>query len=527
MSLALIVGLALFSPIFWWFVPFRYRIHFLLIVSIFLLYGLQSAPDLPHLAFVFPTTLVVMVIGVGLLIRPEALPKHWYWSVPCLAIIVWIVPSASPITALAKQIVSMGVGPALSGILSLTVLLGSVGISLAPVLRKIPMSALIVAFGLIAFIARVIAPETFPSTTSPLERQAALLLVVPLLLGVIPFAIPARIAVKGRSLTALIWLGLCIALQVILKWPALNLTFAQGFGGRFAIEWFSLSYVSFRLLHVVLDFRNGTLRLKDYSMVEFTVFALFFPTLSAGPITRLEATVPQFRENLRHHDLNRTFAGIMRILIGLAKKFIVADLLGIVALRPQMLGEALPPPTAWLMMYAFLLMFYFDFSGYTDTAIGLGLLYGLKLPENFERPFTKPNIAQFWQSWHITLTTWFRLYWFVPFSRWAMKHGLQKRTQLIVLLAQLSTMSFIALWHQITLGWWLWGIWQGIGLFAFRLAARPNNLVVSGGGSFVQPLMRGFRTWLTITYVALGFVFVALPDVPHVLRFFSALLGRG
>jgi len=204
MSLALIVGLALFSPIFWWLVPFRYRIHFLLIVSIFLLYGLQSAPDLPHLTFVFPTTLVVMVIGVGLLIRPEALPKHWYWSVPCLAIIVWIVPSASPVTALAKQIVSMGVGPALSGILSLTVLLGSVGISLAPFLRKIPMSAILVAFGLIAFVARVIAPEIFPSTASPLERQAALLLVVPLLLGVIPFAIPARIAVKGRSLTALI-----------------------------------------------------------------------------------------------------------------------------------------------------------------------------------------------------------------------------------------------------------------------------------------------------------------------------------
>lgn len=527
MSLALIVGLALFSPLFWCFVPFRHRIHTLLVVSVLSLYGLQSLSSGSHLAFVFPTTLVVMVVGVGLLIRPEALPKNWHWSFLCLAILVWVVPSASPVTALLDRIVSLGVVPSIHGVLSLIVILGGVGISFAPFLSKIPSSAIVVGFGLIALLARVIAPEALHISSSPLEMQAVLLIAASLLLGIIPLAIPPRVGAPWRSKIALIWLGFLIGLQVILKWPTLNLVFAHGFGGQVAVEWFSLSYVSFRLLHVVLDFHNGALRLKDYSLVEFVVFALFFPTLSAGPITRLEATVPQLRQNLKQPKLNRTFAGLMRILTGLAKKFVMADLLGIVALRPQMLGEPLTPTVAWLMMYAFVLMFYFDFSGYTDTAIGLGLLYGLELPENFERPFTKPNIAQFWQSWHITLTTWFRLYWFVPFSRWAMKHGLHKRTQLVLLLAQLSTMSLIALWHQITLGWWLWGIWQGIGLSAFRLLARPDNIAISGRMSLRQQIIRGFRIGMTITYVALGFVFVALPNTPQALRFFGALLGHG
>jgi D-alanyl-lipoteichoic acid acyltransferase DltB (MBOAT superfamily) len=151
--------------------------------------------------------------------------------------------------------------------------------------------------------------------------------------------------------------------------------------------------------------------------------------------------------------------------MGLFKKFVIADALAWIALNDVFAQEVKSPAWTWVLLYSYSLRIYFDFSGYTDIAIGLGRLLGIRLPENFASPYLKPNLTQFWNSWHMTLTQWFRSYFFNPFTR-AMRSGKQPvRAVLVILVAQIVTMVLIGLWHGVTVGFILWGLWHGAGLF--------------------------------------------------------------
>ena len=116
-------------------------------------------------------------------------------------------------------------------------------------------------------------------------------------------------------------------------------------------------------------------------------------------------------------------------------------------------------------MYAYAFRIFLDFSGYTDIAIALGRLLGVRLPENFAAPYLKPNIALFWNSWHMSLTQWFRAYVFNPLARRLRSATAQIPDWLACLVTQLVTMLLIGLWHGITWSFALWGLWHGIGLF--------------------------------------------------------------
>jgi D-alanyl-lipoteichoic acid acyltransferase DltB (MBOAT superfamily) len=165
----------------------------------------------------------------------------------------------------------------------------------------------------------------------------------------------------------------------------------------------------------------------------------------------------------------------------------------------------------WIHLYAYAFQIYFDFSGYTDIAIGMARLAGVKLPENFAAPYLKPNLTQFWNSWHITLTQWIRSYFFNPFNRWIRGFkNLPMWTMLLV--GQLATMLLIGLWHGITWNFILWGAWHGLGLFLQNRWSDFAKTRLSASDPRLQTALRLGGVFLTFHFVALGWVFFALSE---------------
>lgn len=290
------------------------------------------------------------------------------------------------------------------------------------------------------------------------------------------------------------------------------------------IRWIGISYIAFRLLSVLLDRQNNVL--KPVTLREFASYVLFFPTLAAGPIDRAE----RFAADLRApYTLNATsFAwGAWRILVGMFKKFVLADTLALIALNDAHAMRAESALGLWVMLYAYAFRLYFDFAGYSDIAIGLGRLAGFTIPENFDRPYSKPTLTAFWNSWHMTLTNWVRAYFFNPASRALRTRAREASPALIIAVSQIATMLLIGLWHGVTWNFAIWGLWHGVGLFihnrwanatrtqARQLQEKPRlGALVNLGGVL-----------LTFHYVALGWVWFALSDPPLALDVFSRLVG--
>ncbi|MBK9750312.1 MAG: hypothetical protein IPO91_26555 [Chloroflexi bacterium] len=148
-----------------------------------------------------------------------------------------------------------------------------------------------------------------------------------------------------------------------------------------------------------------------------------------------------------------------------------------VSLNPTIADQITSLPGLALFLYGYALRLFFDFSGYSDIAIGIGILFGIRLPENFNRPYLKTNLTAFWQSWHATLSAWARAYVFSPLSRAMIKR--KWNAVLNVLIAQLATMIVIGLWHGIAWNFLLWGVWHGFGVVRAQAVERPHPRVVS------------------------------------------------
>ena len=178
-------------------------------------------------------------------------------------------------------------------------------------------------------------------------------------------------------------------------------------------------------------------------------------------------------------------------------------------------------------IYAFSLRIYLDFAGYTDIAIGIGQLLGFKLPENFAQPYRKTNLTSFWNSWHITLSQWFRAYFFNPITRWLRSHPGQIPVWVIVLLGQLGTMLLIGLWHGISWNFAIWGLWHGLGLF---LHNRWTDWSRSTQKKLPQTkpvrILSTATSWfITFNYVSLGWVWFALSEPVHSLSILQKLFS--
>ena len=325
-----------------------------------------------------------------------------------------------------------------------------------------------------------------------------------------------------------------IAILVILKTPQLTLIFskaARSVNGQSTdlalntdIRWFGFSYIAFRLLSILIDSIKG--RKTNIGLGEFFIYVCFPPALSAGPIDRWDRFTKEYSSDTKSDIFDDLYSGLGQIALGLFHKFILADALSKLALSSQNAGLFLHKGWAWAALFAYALQIYFDFSGYSEIAIGLGILFGIRLPKNFDHPYLKPDLTKFWSSWHITLTQWVRSYVFNPLTRSLRGNKSHPLPQwLIILTTQLTTMLLIGLWHGVTINFVIWGIWHGFGLFVHQLYSRKT-------GPWLRSMSAGFRkiytvcsVLLTVFYVVLGWVWFVVPEFTDAVSFFGRLFG--
>lgn len=274
-----------------------------------------------------------------------------------------------------------------------------------------------------------------------------------------------------------------------------------------------ISYFSFKQVHFLVESARG--HYGDARLPTYLAYIFFFPMFAAGPIERYANFASQLERNAI--DRSDFSIGIERILLGAAKKFLLADLV-FAAFVPNadMSLDALrqePWGIVWLACFARFLMTYADFSGYTDMALGTARLFGIRLMENFNFPLLRSNLAEFWRAWHISLSSFARDYVYLP---------LLGATRLPSL-ALIASMASIGLWHAGNPGWLLWGLHHGVGLALLaqfhRHAPRSPRLQRLRAHAAFRPLAT-FATW---TYITLGY---ALTFRPEQLSSALSLYGR-
>ena len=219
-----------------------------------------------------------------------------------------------------------------------------------------------------------------------------------------------------------------------------------------------LSFFTFEFIHFAADSYQG--KTERVSLSEYASFILFFPSMVAGPIKRIQDFQPKLRE--ARFDPTLAAQGVTRILAGLMKKHVLADTL---TLWSDNLGtDALYSAPGWqvfLWVLAFGGKIYFDFSGYSDIAIGSGYLFGVRIPENFSWPYASTSVTEFWRRWHVSLSTWIRDYIYVPLG--GSRLG-PRRAALNVIVA----FAVSGLWHGAAYNFVVWGLWHGVLLVVHR-----------------------------------------------------------
>ena len=394
-----------------------------------------------------------------------------------------------------------------------------------------PAWVVIVGAVLLVDASRYAGLERLFGFVTPRLHLTVVFLAVLLLVGlVLNFLISRRIQLLGLAGVGIILLFVVIKAPGLMEWFLSKAASRLGMepdSSRVAFSWLGFSYIAFRLLHTFRDRQIG--RLPALTLAEYVTYAIFFPAFSAGPIDRAERFVQDIRRPQPLDSDGWLFAG-QRFFVGLFKKFVLADALAFLALNEVFAAQVNQPGWMWLTVYAYAFQIYFDFSGYTDLAIALGRLMGIRLPENFAAPYLKPNLTQFWNSWHMTLTQWFRAYFFNPLTRALRSSASMLPVWLMILITQVSTMLLIGLWHGIAWNFVLWGLWHGIGLFIqnrWSEFVRPYASHWADSG-WRQKALYALGVVLTFHYVALGWVFFVLPveAVPRVLGILLGVAGR-
>lgn len=272
-----------------------------------------------------------------------------------------------------------------------------------------------------------------------------------------------------------------------------------------------VSFFTFEFIHYAVDRYRG--KVEKGSASEYLAFIFFFPTMVAGPIKRFQDFVVCLRNPSTDWQLDWN-RGITRILVGLAKKFAIADLLS--SLSNHLNQEDINLADRWVLvvwLFAYGWKIYFDFSAYSDIAIGSGRLFGIKIPENFDWPYTRTDIASFWRHWHISLYKWLVDYIFIPLGGSRVAPWRISCNVMVVMLVS-------GLWHGAALNFLVWGAWHGMLLVVHRWWISLQSRDVQVPHSFAYRTM----SWLlTYTMVNLGWAFFAM-DLETAALFFKKLL---
>jgi alginate O-acetyltransferase complex protein AlgI len=239
-------------------------------------------------------------------------------------------------------------------------------------------------------------------------------------------------------------------------------------------------------------------------------YLLLFPKAISGPITRFQEITDQMKK--REISIPQTAAGIRRFMLGFAKKALIADQLALITGR-EIFSQSplhLPAGLAWLALLCFTLQIYFDFSAYTDMAVGLGQSLGFDFGENFNYPYLSQSITEFWRRWHISLSKWFRDYVFYPLElkRRSIKWLIQPLNILVVFL-------LTGLWHGVTPPFIAWGLLQGAAL------------VLESGrfGIWLKKLWRPLQNGYALSVIMLGWILFRSPTLLYAWNYLKALAG--
>ncbi len=264
-----------------------------------------------------------------------------------------------------------------------------------------------------------------------------------------------------------------------------------------------ISFYIFQTLSYVIDVYRRDQKPCSHTL-DYALYLAFFPKLIAGPIIRAKEFLPQL-ELIKHFDAGRLFIGFRRIVIGLAKKVLIADQIG------QFVNITFANPgdfnitTTWLSVIAYTLQIYFDFSGYTDIAIGSAKILGYDLPENFNHPYSATSIRDFWRRWHITLSSWLRDYIYIPL-------GGNKKGGLRTFINIMVTMTLCGLWHGASWTFVFWGAWHGMAMSVTRFLQNNKYAVRMGA----------FLSWLlTMVTIMIGWIFFrshSFGDALHIIN---------
>jgi alginate O-acetyltransferase complex protein AlgI len=269
-----------------------------------------------------------------------------------------------------------------------------------------------------------------------------------------------------------------------------------------------ISFVTFTMTAYVVDIYRGVFAANTPFRIVLA-YVLFFPHLIAGPILKPHELIPQL-ENLQRSRFRHARTAILIFTVGLVKKIIFADQIATVVDRIYA-GGSYTAADALLAVYGFAVQIYCDFSGYTDMAIGLAMLLGVRLPNNFLRPYAASSLTEFWRCWHITLSFWLRDYLYIPL-------GGNRGSALIVVRNIMITMVLGGLWHGANWTFVIWGTIHGLGIAFLHLLRRTWK-------SARLPLPSSVGIFLTFNFVTAAWVFFRAPDFHAAVGVFSTLVN--
>ncbi len=269
-----------------------------------------------------------------------------------------------------------------------------------------------------------------------------------------------------------------------------------------------ISFFTFQSMSYTIDLYRRNIKVQK-KFIDFAAFVTMFPQIVAGPIVRYEDVSAQLA--CRRIDFRSMSDGITRFVCGMCKKVLIANSIG--ALWTDVKAQdyaSMPAATAWLGIAAFTLQIYFDFSGYSDMAIGLGKMLGFDFPENFRYPYNSKSIAEFWRRWHITLGDWFKSYVYFPLGGSRGSTAATIRNTLIVWL-------LTGLWHGASWNFILWGLYYGVLIILEKFIFRR----------LLERTPSALRHILMMLAVVFGWVIFEITSPASELEFVKAMLGFG
>ena len=288
----------------------------------------------------------------------------------------------------------------------------------------------------------------------------------------------------------------------------MNLLFKAKFQITNIIMPIGISFYTFHSLSYIIDIYRGHAKVLKNPLT-LLLYISFFPQLVAGPIVRYETVATQLYD--RKETIDKFVTGIQRFIIGLAKKMLLANSMGLIADQIfSMKVDTLSVLSCWIGAVAYTLQIYFDFSGYSDMAIGLAGIFGFSFLENFNYPYISASVTEFWRRWHISLGTWFRDYVYIPLGG--------NRVSTLKCFRNIFIVWFLTgLWHGASWTFIIWGLYYGVLLTLEKYILKRN----------IEKLWSGIQHIYTMFFATIGWVIFRSPDIYYAAKYIKNMFAIG